>query len=194
VCKGGVVCGVFVSEVREVCLCCTSSYPRGYTSCSSVVEQATKRSGKVALAVCIVWLASLLARLAFGFWRFGSFGAKLVKFKTSTLYHVVAIKLLVKYALHFSLVLIAPIGTFYCPDCRAVGIVWHVYLVVSEISISIVDVFCSDTYLMHTCVRFCECSFGCSSGPSEIHMHCHVVIQARIPLGYLVFLSAPSPV
>jgi hypothetical protein len=99
-----VVCGVFVSEVREVCLCCTSSYPRGYT-CSSVVEQATKRSGKVASTRCIVWLRCLLlARLlgfwVLAFWRFGSFGAKLVKFKTSTLYHVVAIKLLVK--LHYT--------------------------------------------------------------------------------------------
>jgi hypothetical protein len=77
-------CGVFVfvSEVHEVCLCC------------AVVllfsQQATKRSGKAAGRHCgvLAWL------LGFRFCVFGGFGAKLVNFKSSTLYDVVAMKLL----------------------------------------------------------------------------------------------------
>jgi hypothetical protein len=47
----------------------------------------------------LAWHFDLILLVAL--WRFGGFGAKLAKFKSTTLYDVVAMKLLETLALHF---------------------------------------------------------------------------------------------
>jgi hypothetical protein len=101
------------------------------------IDQA-KAAGTRLWCYFFCWCACchLLGFCRFGF---GGFGAKMDKFKSPTLYVVVAMKLLQIFALHLSSVLIAPFGTFYCRESRAVGI--HNI----GISVEIVDAICSGT-------------------------------------------------
>jgi hypothetical protein len=77
------------------------------TRSSSVVGQATKGSDKAAGTGCGVLLACLAFQICL-LVGFGGFGAKLVKFKSSTLYDLFAMKLLATMHYTFPFFLIAP--------------------------------------------------------------------------------------